>query len=479
MTSRGRVALLAGMVGAAGTFGSGCAVNPATGQRQLSLISEAQEVRMGQDNDPQIVSSMGLYGGAELQSYVQRLGSEMAARTERPQLPWTFRVIDDPVINAFAVPGGYIYVTRGILAHFNSEAQLAAVLGHEIGHVTARHSVTQMSAAQLAQVGLVAGAILVPGGEDFVGLASAGLGVLFLKFSRDDERQSDDLGLRYMVRAGYDPRPMPGVYAMLARVSAARGGGRTPEWLSTHPNPENREERMRGAIAAMNTDFQGRTVNAGPYLRRLDGMVYGENPRNGFFEENVYKHPDLAFQVSFPASWQTANQRQAVVGASEQQNAIIQISLAEAATPGAAAQAFFAQQGVAGSSRSTSVNGLPAAAGDFSATTEQGTLSGTAAFVAHGGNVFQLLAYGTTDGWSRHGSAARGALGSFQRLTDRAALDIQPMRLSVVEIDRSMTLQEFANRYPSVAPVEELALINQAEPSQRFASGTLLKRVVR
>src|SRR3989442_524033 len=165
----------------------GCAVNPATGSRQLMLVSESQEISMGREYDEEVVASIGLY-----------------PTSERPNLPWSFRVVDDPVVNAFALPGGFIYVTRGILAYLNSEAELAGVVGHEIGHVTARHSASQMTKQQLAQVGLVVGSIASSEFGRYAGLASQALGVLFLKYSRDNERQADDLGLRYMLRVNCD-----------------------------------------------------------------------------------------------------------------------------------------------------------------------------------------------------------------------------------------------------------------------------------
>ena len=164
-----------------------CATNPATGRRQLSLVSERQEITMGFQNDTGIVQQLGVYPDSGLQRYVRGLGEKLAAVSERPSLPWSFRVVDDPVVNAFAVPGGFIYVTRGLLAHMNSEAQLAAVLGHEIGHVTARHSVEQLSRAQLAQVGLGVGMVFSETVRQYGQVAGAGLGVLFLKFGRDDE----------------------------------------------------------------------------------------------------------------------------------------------------------------------------------------------------------------------------------------------------------------------------------------------------
>src|SRR3977135_1400826 len=149
----------------------GCAVNPATGSRQLMLVSESQEIAMGRDYDKQVAASIGLYPDTALQRWIQQFGARLAATSERPNLPWTFHVVDDPVVNAFALPGGFIYVTRGILAHLNSEAELAGVVGHEIGHVTARHSASQMTKQQLAQVGLAVGAIASPEFGRYSGLA--------------------------------------------------------------------------------------------------------------------------------------------------------------------------------------------------------------------------------------------------------------------------------------------------------------------
>src|SRR6267143_1986312 len=212
---------------------AGCVVNPATGARQFMLVSESQEIALGWEYDQQVAASIGLYPDSALQRWIQQFGARLAATSERPNLPWTFHVVDDPVVNAFALPGGYIFVTRGILAHLNSEAELAGVVGHEIGHVTARHSVSQMSKQQIAQLGLAVGTIASPEFGRYSGLATQALGVLFLKYTRDNESQADDLGLRYMRRVNYDPREMPHVFEMLARVSQSQGGGRVPEWLAT------------------------------------------------------------------------------------------------------------------------------------------------------------------------------------------------------------------------------------------------------
>lgn len=455
-----------------------CAVNPATGERQLMLVGKGQEIEMGREYDQQIVAQMGLYPDADLQTYVQRLGETLASRSERPELPWTFRVVDDPVVNAFALPGGFIYVTRGILAHLNSEAELVGVLGHEIGHVTARHSANQMSRSMLAQLGLGAAAAFVPEVASYSQVASAALGLLFLKYGRDDERQADDLGLRYLRAANYDPREMPEVFEMLARVSAASGGGGTPEWLSTHPDPENRRERIEAQIAELPAG--GQPIDPADYVRRLDGLVYGHDPRQGYFRAGEFLHPEMRFRLRFPADWQTSNQRQAVLAGSPRQDAIIQLTVSEAATADAAARAFAGQQGVdAGGIGRTSFNGLSAVSLEFGAAMQDGQrIAGRAAFIEHGGTVFQLLGYAAASSWPDHRGEVERTIESFRPLTDAALLDVAPMRIETVTLDRSMSVAEFARRYPGPVDADRLALINGVEPGATFEAGRVVKRVV-
>jgi predicted Zn-dependent protease len=457
-----------------------CARNPATGQRELMLVSEGQEIAMGREADPGIVAQMGLVPDSGLQRYVRELGLRLAASSERPRLPWTFRVLDDPLVNAFALPGGFIYVTRGILAHMNSEAELVAVLGHEVGHVTARHSAAQMSKAQLAGVGLVVGTIVEPGFAQYANVASQGLGLLFLKFGRDDERQADDLGLRYMRRTGHDARQMAGVFSMLARVSqAAGGGGSVPTWLSTHPDPEDRRGRIERAVAALPAESLGTRVNRAGYLQQIDGMVYGPNPREGFFRGAEFVHPDLQFRLAFPAGWRASNQRQSVAAMSPNEDALLQLTVeSQATTPEAAARAFFGQQGVEGFPGAVRINGLPAQAGEFLAATQGGTVAGRVAWVAYGGAVYRLIGYTARARWSGYAATIERTLGSFDRLTDPVALRVQPQRVTVVTVPRAMTLAEFAAAYPGPVPVAELARVNNVDETARFAAGDRVKRVI-
>lgn len=461
---------------------TGCATNPVTGRREFVLMSESQEIAMGQSYAPQIASSMGLYDDEELTAYVESVGMPMARSSERPELPWQFRVVDDGAVNAFAVPGGFIYVTRGILAHMGSEAELASVLGHEIGHVTARHSVNQLSKQQLAGLGLGLGAIAL--GDQAGALlpaASAGMQLFFLKYGRDHERQSDQLGLRYMTRAGYEPDEMVSMFRTLSRSSRAAGGSRIPEWLSTHPSPENREQRTAEAISQLRAEggLIANTVERDSFLEQIDGLAYGADPRQGFFAGSGFHHPELRFQLHFPPGWQTANQTQAVLAASPEQDAVVQLTLVAGASADEAARAFFSQQGlVAERVGTTSVNGLAGVVGRFGVKAQQGVIEGLALFVEHRGLVYQILGYASQAGFGTHSGAIANALASFADQTDPRVLDVQPQRLQIVRPAHELSLAEFARQYPGPASAEELALINQLDAGQRVAAGAAVKRVV-
>ena len=452
----------------------GCSVNPATGQRQLTLIGEQGEINMGREADQQISAQMGLYPDDEWQAYIQQLGAEMAAVSERPDLPWTFRVIDDPIVNAFALPGGFIYVTRGILTHFNSEAELASVLGHEIGHVTGRHGVEQQSKAQLAGIGMMVGTIVSPEFRQFADVAGQGLGLLFLKFGRDHEREADDLGLRYMTRDGFLPDEMPKVFRTLERVSAAQGAGRLPGWLSTHPDPGNRAVRIQQQIAELPPDPNRTKVNRAGYLERLEDMTFGANPREGYTVGNTFYHPDMAFQLTFPQGWKIVNQRSAVGAISPNQDAIVVLTLAPEGSPEEAHRAFFAQQNVErGNSWRRGFNYFRTPVNQ-----QQRRIVGLAGHFSYADRVFRLMSYTQDNKWSPYQSAMEASAASFKRLNQRRYLDVHPARVEIVQLDRAMTLGEFNRRYPSSIELSQLAIVNGVAEEARLERGTSVKRVV-
>jgi predicted Zn-dependent protease len=470
--------LTAGLV--AGPLAS-CARNPVTGKNELALVSEGQEIQMGQQAAQEVAQTIGFVDDPGLQSYVAGIGRRMAAKSERPDLPWEFHVVNDAAVNAFALPGGFIYVTRGLLASMNSEAELATVLGHEIGHVTARHSVQQISKAQLATLGLGIGSIVSPEVAQFAGLASQGMQVLFLKYGRDAENQADELGFRYALGQNYDVREMANVFETLNRASQMGGdGGRLPEWLSTHPNPENRVKRTEERLDTLHASLANAIVNRDQYLREIDGLIYGEDPRQGFFEGAMFYHPDMRFQLRFPEGWKAQNTPSAVVAISPKEDAIVQLGLAGDASPREAATQFLSQEGVqAGNGSTSSINGNPAATSYFQAQTQQGVIEGIVSFISYGGKTFGLLGYTAQGNLQAYDREFQESIRSFDQLRNSAALSVKPAVLQLVRVPSQMTLAQFNQQYPSTISIEELAIINElAGPETVVPRGRTLKRVV-
>ncbi|MEM8934210.1 MAG: M48 family metallopeptidase, partial [Acidobacteriota bacterium] len=413
---------------------TGCATNPATGRSQLNLYSEAQEIQIGQQADPQIVAQHGLYDDPELARYVDRIGQGLAANSERPGLPWTFRVLDDPVVNAFALPGGYIYVTRGILAHMNSEAELAAVLGHEIGHVTGQHGVNRMSKAQFAQIGIGVGAILAPDvARQVGGLAQTGMQLLFLQYGRDDEREADALGFRYADRGGYPPGAFVDMFAMLGASGRVAGQARLPTYLTTHPHPEERQRTAQQRVDQAPPEVRDRPYRRGPFLDRIDGIPFGPDPDQGFFVGRAFVHPDLRLRIELPDGWTGYNQRDAVIAMSPEKNAMIQLTLADEPTVDAAARAFYSQEGlnVEQSWRDDSRGMALQATRLFSAGQGTGKIFGAAGFVEDSGRVYRLLALAQPAAWRKSSNTMEASLESLGALRDRRYLDLDPMRVEL------------------------------------------------
>ena len=469
---------LLALIVTAAVVGGACSTNPVTGESQLALVSESQEIELGRQTAAAAEQQMGLVDAPALQEYVQNVGMSMAMASERPELPWQFRVVDDPTPNAFAAPGGFIYVTRGMLALMNNEAELATVLGHEIGHVTARHSVAMISRQQLAQLGLGLGSILSPEIAQLGELASAGLSMLFMSYGRDAERQADDLGFGYALAQGYDVTQMTDVFASLQRVGEASGRSPVPAWMSTHPYPEERIARIERRLADATIPLGALAAEA-EYMLRIDGLAYGEDPRNGYFVGTRFLHPDLRFEISFPQAWRTQNLAQAVLAGSPDQDAIIQLALAQG-TPAQAAAAFLGQQGiVAGPVDTRAVNGLPAATAEFQAQSQQGPIAGAVRFISLDEYTFGILAYTGADRMARYAPAFQATLDSFGRLTDPTALASQAPHISVVRIPTTMTLAQFNTTYPSTIPLDELALINQVtDATVPIPAQTYVKRIV-
>ncbi len=453
------------------SFATSCAINPLTGKRELALVPESQEVAMGKQAAEEVGATMGFVDNAELQKYVSDIGMALAAKSERPDLPWSFKVVDDPVVNAFALPGGPIFITRGLLTHMGSEAQLAAVMGHEIGHVTGRHAVRQMSKALVAQGALVVGMAV---SDTVAGLGELGMGglqLLFLRYGRDAEREADDLGYRYSVNTGYDVRAMPAVFATLKRVSEASGGDRLPSWMASHPSPDERIERINKQLAT--TAPPPGKVERDRFLAVTNGLVYGPDPRQGYFEGQTFKHPQMRFQIAVPPGWKKQNMAQALVAQSADGKGQFQLTMAKG-SPSDALQQFQGNKAVTNLERIDMPMNVPGTAARFVATTEGGPANGLIAFVAHEGKTFQMLGLGEAATFAAHEPAVRASQSSFAPLTDAAAMNVQPARVKLITVPSAMTLGDLAKSHTNL-PAERLAILNQLEVSSRLEAGQKIK----
>ena len=463
------------------TFHSGCATNPATGKRQISFVSQNRELEMGKDADPAIVSEYGLYGDSTLAKYVDSVGQRVAKASHLPNLDWHFRLLDSPVVNAFAIPGGYIYITRGILAYMNSEAQLAGVLGHETGHVTARHTAQQMTQQQIAQVGLIAGTLFVPQFRPYGGVAAQSLGLLFLKYSRDHETQADELGIGYAAKAKYDPREIPATYATLKRIGE-RQGQSIPSFLSTHPDPGDREVRTRQLAQASVSSTQGDLIIRAPeYRKRLEGLVFGDDPRSGYFEENRFYHPDLAFQMILPSGWKTQNTPSALLAADEGLGAMMQVTLGSTrdttVTPAEYVDSLRVRQSiVTATGRTEQFRDFPAWIGTVLLQTEGGQSAFVAGFVRiRPGQFLEVI------GQSKAGTAndeIYQSIRSIAALRDPAKLNVTPDRLSIQPAKRTATFATvWADFGPLALGVEDGAILNGTRATAEIQAGTPIKIV--
>ncbi len=466
--------------------------NPVTGKRQLVGFSWSQERQIGQEADAEIIQEYGLYEDPEVQAYVNRVGqpvlseSELrdpAAAVQYRDTPFTFRVLDSPVVNAFALPGGYIYVTRGLLTHLDNESQLAVVLGHEVGHVAARHSARQAAKAQLGQLGLMAGAILGSQvlqspelANQLLNLSGQAVELLMLKYSRDAEREADRLGVGWAAEKGYDAAQSAAFFQTLKRLGE-RDGLTLPAWQSTHPDPGEREQTVT-AIAAERTP-PGAILRVGEedLLQQIEGMVVGEDPREGYVQGNAFYHPELRFQFPIPSGWNVQNEKAAVMMTSPNRDAMMSFRLTPERSARAAAEKFASTQGLrALDSKATTVNGQNAMAIVGQANTQQGTVGLLNYFIEHNGRVYSFMGMTGAQRLSSHSDQFQRAMTGFRRLTDPSKINASPARLAVVTADRTAPFASFvptSDIYGITA--EELAILNQVQLNETIRAGKKIK----
>lgn len=461
----------------------GCATNPVTGKRDLMLLSEEQEIAMGQQSDPEIVAAFGLYEDPELQQFIEKKGQAMAKISHRPDLPYEFKIVDTDVVNAFAVPGGFVYFTRGIMAHFNNEAEFAGVLGHEIGHITARHSAKQYSKAQIANLGLGVGMIFSETFRQFSDVAGQGMQMLFLKFGRDAERESDDLGVEYSTKIGYDSFEMAKFFQTLDRLSGDSGDA-IPNFLSTHPDPSDRtqdvfKETEKWQNKLNVTDPE---VNRNSYLRMIDGIIYGKDPRQGYVENNTFYHPELKFSYKIPANWATQNSPQQVQMASPEGDALMALTLAPGNDLNAAAQQAMEKYKLeVTNSQKTTVNGFPAIVIKAQQADEQGNVvEALFYFIQDGELIYMMYGVTTAEKFAGYNSLFTNTMSSFKRLTDPSFINRKPTRVQIREVKSAGTLRSALTSFnTSNEDLEELAMINGMNLEDQVTTGMLIKTLSR
>jgi predicted Zn-dependent protease len=456
-----------------------CAVNPVTGKNELMLVSEQEERQLGEQTRQSVAEEYGTYDNAALQAYVSGIAKPLAQVSHRPGLDWQFQVMDSPVINAFAAPGGFVFVTRGLLATVNDEAELAGVLAHEIGHVTARHSARKYSQSLVTGIGLQLGTALAGNYGQVLGpLLEAGTGLLFLKYSRDDERQADALGVEYAAKTGYDTNRMADFFATLQRQETLEGGagGSLPEWFSTHPSSTDREASVRSQTAQWRTRLpkQEFRVNREAYLARIDGLIYGEDPRQGFREGDWFYLPQYQAQFRIPGQWTFAREGNRIQMGHPQKTGVILFSIQQGTVDQVSRDFVASIKASVQQSAERTVNGLKAREIVSVVADGQQKARVVSYFFQKGGDV--LMFHGLTDenNFAQLAATLRQPAASFAPLTDKAMLNRQPQRLVVKQVAKATTLEAFLqdqaveqDLWPRIAWMNEIQLADRLQAGQR------------
>ena len=484
-----RLKLVALALGAVAALG-GCATNPVTGGTDIVTISEAQEIEIGRKTHPQILQQYGRYDDEALQQYVNEVGQRIAAKSHRPNLQYTFTVLDGDDVNAFALPGGYVYITRGIMAYLNSEAELAAVLGHEIGHVTARHSVRQQTGATAAGVGAMVVGILT-GSGDLANVANMAGSALVSGYGREMELEADQLGAEYLDRIGYEPEAMIDVVRLLKNqemleVQMARQENRKPHVyhgvFASHPDNDT---RLREVVAAANKvqNAEDRPSNRDLYLSHVNGLPVGDSRAQGVVRGSRFYHADLGVTLAFPTGWIVDNQRSKVMAYPETKEAMIDVS-AQAPPPGMAPKEFLGRllQGVpATAAEPLQVNGLNGYRATVRSTAlPWGTQGPAMVAVVYYNNLAYIFKGATRQaaGMSSFEPVFLSSVKTFRRLKDNEFTAAEPDRIKVVTAGDRTTIEQLARKSPiKKYPTERLRLLNDLYPDKEPVPGQKLKIV--
>ncbi len=444
-----------------------CATNPVTKQSEFVLMSEEQEIRAGREMDPAIRREYGTYASPELQGYVSSVGRSLAAVSDRAGLVYRFTVLDSPVVNAFALPGGYVYITRGLLAYLNSEAELAGVLAHEIGHITARHAVRQYTKAATYQIGASIASIFAPDISQSIGrFADVVFAAVSSGYSRQYESEADSLAVTYALRAGFDPRAVETLLATLQRLSRDKKESYTSLFAS-HPPAEKRiadVERLAGSVPP------GLVTNRRVFLEQIDGLVFGDDVSQGVVRGSLFQHPDMKIAVRFPEGWPVENRPEAVIA--RRPETITHIFLGSRPRSkhrpvDASAASLERSLGLVRISGSPErINGLDAFTGIYSGRhARMGPFSAAAGFFMVDDTVFFIVGRTSPQQFSTVRADFFTTIRSFARLSAEEAAAIKPVRLRLYTVRPGDTLGKIVQRSGGLADdLKTTALLNGWDP---------------
>lgn len=455
-----------------------CAVNPVSGKQELMLLSEKDEINLGRGTDVRIVQDYGLVEDPKLIAYLNDICQRLGKVSHRPNLNYHFKILDVSVVNAFAVPGGYVYFTRGILAGVNSEAELASLIGHEIGHITARHSAKQYSKAQLAQLGLGVGSIFADS-SIISGLAQLGMGMLFFRFSRDNERQADDLGVEYSSKLGYDATQMGSFFETLERMNPSSDRSGLPGWFSTHPSPENRVQAVRGKAKEWQQKLNQRDliIHRDIYLKQIDGLIFGDDPRQGYVAGDAFYHPGLRFQFPVPAKWKLNNKPSQVQMISEGEDAIILFFVATGSSSREAARTFMNKSGAyVVRDDAIQINGLPSQRVVSDIQTQQAVLRVMSTFIEKDKKIFVFHGLTYRSLYPRYETSFDNTMSQFKDLWDPKRINVAPDRIRIRSTRTTDTLENMLRSFgvPN-EKLKEMVLLNGGDLNQVIPANTLIK----
>ncbi len=485
------IATLAALI-AGGLVLSGCETNPATGKQEFSLISSAQEQALGAQEHPKILKAYGgAYNDPKVSGYVAQIGGTMAANSDLPAAGFRFTVVNSPIVNAFALPGGYVYASRGLVALANSEAELASVLGHEVAHVTARHTAQRYTRAQgVGLLGAVVG--LATGSEAATQLFNVGGTLFVLKYSRDQEYQSDEFGVKYLHRAGYDPYAMGDFLSSLqaqstlhAKIEGKESDANRVEYFSTHPNTSDRVARAYGFAGQTGLSRGERPRRSNTYLNAIDGMIYGDDPEQGFIRDRRFDHPKLRIHFEVPQGYRMSNQSSAVI-AKGPSGSVVQFDAARNNANSSSISYYLTNIWAAGELKvnignvqTRSVNGMNMAMGTGRVNTKSGAADlRLVAYDQGGGQVYRFMILTNPQASAGQWPGLQGMINSFRRLSQSEASKLKPLRLRVVTVQRGDTVSGLAARMAfSDFKVERFRVLNRLGPNQGLQAGQRVKIV--